>query len=101
VGERDPARKSCTLRVVTAKAVSGAILAVRVNGRAIGPARPAQAVHLFPEPYDQKPPALEQCHDFAVDGAGLNYGANEIVVQASEPITVTSIELAVTIPRNP
>lgn len=99
VSERSPAEKTCTLRVVTAKVVPGAVLSVQVNGRRLGSARPAQAPHLFPEPYDQKPPELGQCHDFTVEGAALNYGANEISVLASVPVTLTSIELAVMTPR--
>jgi hypothetical protein len=99
VGERDPAGKTCTLRIVTRETVSGSVFAVQVNGRALGPARPAQAPHLFPEPYDQKPPELGQSHDFPVDGAALNYGVNEISVLASVPLTLTSIELAVVSPR--
>lgn len=95
VGERHPAGKTCTLRVVTVKPGPGAGLTMQWNGRALGPARPAQSTHLFPEPYDQKPPALGQCHDFSVEGAALKYGANEISVLASAPVEVTSIELAV------
>jgi len=95
VGEKNPAGKTCTLRVVLAKIVPGAVLTVALNGRALGPARPAGQAHLFPEPYDQKPPELGQCHDFVVEGAALNYGANEISVLAAVPVDVTSIELAV------
>ena len=87
VGERRPADKTCTLRVVTRETVPGVALTVHMNGRALGLARPAQAPHLFPEPYDQKPPALGQCHDFTVEGTALKYGANEISVFASMPIT--------------
>ena len=98
-GERNAAGKTCTLRVVTAKAEPGAVLTVQVNGRALGPARAAAQPHLFPEPYDQKPPELSQCHDFKVDGAILKYGANEISVLASAPVVIASIELAVVTPR--
>lgn len=99
VGERYPAEKQCTLRVVTAKTVPDAGFTVRVNGRALGPARAAALPHLFPEPYDQKPPGPGQCHDFKVEGAALKYGANEISVLASAPVVITSIELAVVSPR--
>lgn len=99
VGERDPAGKTCTLRIVLAKPMPGAVLAVQMNGRGLGAARAAQSPHLFPEPYDQKPPELGQCHDFSVEGATLKHGANEISVLASMPVTVTSIELAVVTPR--
>ena len=95
VGERRPAGKTCTLRVVLAQPAAGATLTVELNGRGLGLARPAQSPHLFPEPYDQKPPEVGQCHDFTVDGAALKFGANEIVVGASTPVTVASIELAV------
>jgi hypothetical protein len=95
VGERSPAGKTCTLRVVTAQAEPGVRLTVELNGRTLGPARPAISAHLFPEPYDQKPPELGQCRDFAVDGADLKYGANNITVHAAQPVTVASIELAV------
>ncbi|MFI5357734.1 MAG: hypothetical protein ACHQ4G_10405, partial [Opitutales bacterium] len=100
VGEHHPAGKTCTLRIVTAEVVPGAVITVQVNGRALGPARPAQSPHLFPEPYDQKPPEPGQCQDFTVEGALLKYGANEISVLASVQVTVTSIELAVVTPHH-
>jgi hypothetical protein len=99
VGERNPAGKKCTLRIVTREIGSGVAVTVQVNGRTLGPAHPATKAHLFPEPYDQKPPELGQCHDFTVEGAILIYGANEISVLASVPVTLTSIELAVVTPR--
>ena len=95
VGERHAAKLRCTLRVVTAKPEPAVTLAVKVNGLALGSARAAQQVHLFPEPYDQKPPELAQCRDFTVDGALLNYGANEIEIEASAVVSLASIELAV------
>ncbi len=97
VGERTVEGKACTLRVVTAKSAPDVDFTVTVNGRSTGPARPASAVHLFPEPYDQKPPELGQCRDFDVPGAALKYGANEISVLASARVVITSIELAVKI----
>lgn len=100
VGERSPAGKNCTLRVVMAKATPGDDLMVKLNGRTLGTARPAKEPHLFPEPYDQKPPGLGQLSDFTVDGGALKYGANEISVLASVPVTITSIELAVETPRS-
>ena len=99
VGELHPAGKSCTLRVVTAQPATDGGLTVQVNGRALGAARLATVPHLFPEPYDQKPPELAQCLDFIVDGAVLQDGANEISLLATVPVTVTSIELAVVTPR--
>ncbi|MDB6094252.1 MAG: hypothetical protein JWM32_1814 [Verrucomicrobia bacterium] len=91
VGEKSPRKKKCVLRVVLA---GPAELKVELNGRALG-SRAATLVHLFPEPYDQKPPALATCRDFTVDGSVLKYGANEITVSASEKITVAGLELAV------
>jgi hypothetical protein len=95
VGEKQPAERHFTLRVVTAKPLGDALIDMQVNGRSQGPAKPAARPHLFPEPYDQLPPELARMVDFNVRGDTLTYGANEIAVLSSKPITVTSIELAV------
>jgi hypothetical protein len=96
VAERNAATRTCTLRVVTAKPEPGALIMVQVNGRLQGQARMATTPRLFSEPYDQDPPELGRCRDFTVRGADLRFGANEIAVLSSVPLTVTSIELAVT-----
>ena len=98
-GERNMAGKKCTLRVVTAKLVPDVVIHVEMNGKELGISRPAQSSHLFPEPYDQKPPELGQCRDFTVDGAMLRYGANELSIQGSAPVTIASVELAVVAAR--
>ena len=69
---------------------------VQVNGRLQGPARAAARPRLFDEPYDQDPPEPARSRDFTVRGADLKFGANEIAVLSSVPLTVTNIELAVT-----
>lgn len=95
-GETQPVRRAGRLRVVLAEPLTAtARLAVEFNGQPLGAGEPATAVHLFPEPYDQKPPALGACRDFSVDLAKLRYGPNAIAVTAAEPVTVASIELAV------
>lgn len=95
VAEKNAAARKCTLRVVTAKPEPDAMIAVQINGRLQGPGRVAERPRLFDEPYDQWPPAPGCSRDFAVDGAVLEFGANEIAVLSSVPITVTGIELAV------
>lgn len=95
IGERNAAGKKCTLRIVAAAPAPHAMFAVQVNGHSQGAAHAAELPHLFAEPYDQKPPELARLRDFTVSGAALQFGTNEIAVLASEPITVTSIELAV------
>ena len=96
VAEKNPAARACTLRVVTTQPEPGALIMVQVNGRLQGQARKAKNPRLFSEPYDQDPPELGRCRDFSVSGADLRFGANEIAVLSSVPLTVTSIELAVT-----
>jgi hypothetical protein len=99
-GDRNSGGKRCTLRVVlTAAPEPGAMFAVQVNGILQGPARAAERSHLFSEPYDQKSPELECVRDFAVRSADLKFGANEIAVLVSVPVTVASIELAVEVVR--
>lgn len=95
VAEKNAAKRKCTLRVVTAKPEPGALIRVQVNGRLQGPSRPAEKPRMFDEPYDQMPPDVARCRDFAVNGADLKFGANEIAVMSSVPLTVTNIELAV------
>ena len=94
-GEKHARNYRCTLRVVATSPLSGTGLSVRINGKDLGPSRAAARAHLFPEPFDQNPPALSQCRDFAVDGALLRYGANEISVETATSLTIASIELAV------
>jgi hypothetical protein len=94
MGEKNPAARAFTLRVVTAKLPQGAIVGLQVNGRSQGKAGQATRPHLFPEAYDQMPPDPAQCVDFAVRGEDLYYGTNEIAVLSSHPIVVNSIELA-------
>lgn len=95
VAEKNPAARRCTLRVVTDKPEREAVIRVQVNGRGQGAARLAERPRLFDEPYDQWAPAAGRSWDFTVDGSALVYGANEIAVMSSVPITVTSVELAV------
>jgi hypothetical protein len=95
VGEKHPDGKHGTLRVVTTQSIGERIVNVQVNGYGQGHARPVTTPRLFPEPYDQSPPALACCLDFNVRGDTLKYGPNEIAVLSSMPITVASIELAV------
>ena len=95
VAEKNAAARTCTLRVVTAKPEPGALIMVQVNGRLQGQAKAAEKARLFDEPYDQTPPLVACCRDFAVNGADLKFGANEIAVMSSVPITVMNIELAV------
>ena len=95
VGEKSLADKHCTLRVVLAHPTPAVIMVVQINGFSQGQGRPADYPHLFPEPYDQKPPELAQSHDFTVRSVDLKYGANEVAVLVSAPVTVNSIELAV------
>jgi len=96
LGEEDPASRKMTLRVVLDEPTSGLEMAVQLNGYTQGPARPAVTPTLFEERYNQKPPQLECCFDFTVDGSILFSGKNEVAVMASVPVTVVSIELAVT-----
>jgi hypothetical protein len=96
VCEKDPASRRMTLRVVLDEPKPGLEMAVQLNGRTQGPAYSAVAPTLFEEPYNQKPPQLECCIDFTVDGSVLFSGRNEVSVMASAPITIVSIELAVT-----
>ncbi len=98
IGEKDPVNRQMTLRVVLDEPKSDLEMAVQLNGYSQGPASPATTPTLFEEPYNQKPPQLECCQDFIVDGSNLFYGRNEVAVMASAPVTVTSIELAVTDP---
>lgn len=96
VAEKNAAKRTCVLRVVTDKPVPEAVMRVQVNGRGQGVAKAAERTRLFEEPYDQCPPELGCARDFAVDGAALVFGANQIAVLASVPVTVAGIELAVT-----
>jgi len=95
VAEKNAARRTCTLRVVTEKAEPAAMIMEQMNGRLQAPSRSAVQARLFDEPYDQMPPEVARCRDFPVNGADLKYGANEIAVMSSVPLTVTNIELAV------
>ncbi len=96
LAEKAPEKRKLRLRVVLESAVAGVALLVQLNGHTQGTGKPVTEGHLFPEPYDQKPPLPEHCLDFTVAAECLNYGANEIAVLASAPVTVVSIELAVT-----
>jgi len=96
VAEKNAAARTCTLRVVTAKPEPAALIMVQVNGRLQGPAQMATTPRLFEEPYDQDAPEVVRCRDFPVRGADLQFGANEIAVLSSVPVTITAIELAVT-----
>ena len=96
VAEKNATKRRCTLRVVTAKPEPNAFVLVQVNGRVQAPGRIAETPRLFSEPWDQDPPAPGRSRDFTVDGSAFRFGANEIAVLSSVPITVTNIELAVT-----
>lgn len=96
VAEKNAAARKCTLRVVTEKPAPDAVIRVQINGRGQGAPALAERTRLFDEPYDQWPPAAGCSWDFEVDGAALVFGANEIAVLVSVPLTVTSVELAVT-----
>jgi hypothetical protein len=95
LGEAKPASRQITMRVLLDSSVGDTDVAVQLNGRTQGRGRIATTPHLFEEPYDQCPPTPDQCVDFEVDGSVLVYGRNEVVVMASSPLTVVSIEMAV------
>jgi hypothetical protein len=99
VAERKASDRHCTLRVVTEKPEPDALFGVQINGRSQGRGQIATTPRLFPEPYDQLPPEPGRSIDFMVDGSALAYGANEIAMLSSVPVTITNIELAVRVAR--
>ena len=96
VGERNAAARKCMLRVRTDKPMPEVQFTVQVNGRGLGPGVEATTSQLFEEPYDQTMPEAKRSRDFIVNGEHLEYGENEIVVLASDSMTVTHIEMSVT-----
>ncbi len=96
VGEQDPAKRRCVLRVRTDRPAPGRRYTVQLNGQGLGDGVEATTSQLFAEPYDQTMPDPKRSRDFEVNGAHLAYGENEIVVLADAPLTITHIEMAVT-----
>ena len=96
VGEKNAASRHCVLRVMTDHPMLEARFTVQLNGHGLGEGVKAVTSRLFAEPYDQTAPVPERSRDFVVNGEHLEYGENEIVVLAAEPLTITNIEMSVT-----
>jgi hypothetical protein len=95
VGEKNATKRKCVLRVRTDKPMPEVKFTVQVNGHGLGTGTEATTLQLFEEQYDQTMPEAKRSRDFVVNGKYLEYGENEIVVLASDSMTITNIEMAV------
>ncbi len=94
-GERGITPKRMTLRVEAAQLSPRSVIRLQLNGFGQGKGKIGTQARLFKEEYDQLPPNPRNCVDFAVRSDDLKFGDNEVVVLASEPLTIINIELAV------
>ena len=95
IGETTLTNKRMTLREEAAYLPPQTAVKVQPNGFGQGKGKPGNQAHLFQEEYDQRPPNPSNCVDFAVRSGDLKSGENEVVVLATEPLTIKNIELAV------
>lgn len=94
-GETGITPKRMTLRVEAVQLPPNAVIRLQLNGFGQGKGKVGTQARLFKEEYDQRPPNPRNCVDFSVRSNELKSGDNEVVVLASEPVTIINIELAV------